>query len=309
MALVTHAVVLNYRTPEGTIRAVKALQACLPPPAAVIVVDNASGDDSLARFARELPGVVVEVAASNGGFSAGCNLGIRRALDDGAARVLLVNSDVVISSDAIAILEAALESDATLGIAGPMVLMADGTRVESIGIDYAPASGRMRHRGFGMQRSAVPRFARADVTGVSGCTMLVRREVFDRVGLLTEEFFFGFEDLDFCLRARGSGYRVACIGDATVRHDGHATIGRSSSRRIYFGTRNHLLLAQRTDQAVSGRRVTIGTAILRFARTTSIAGLNLAHVLATPDVDTFDGLRAWARGIRDYAKGRYGRGE
>src|SRR5262245_15083079 len=96
----TAAVVLNYRTAEQTIRAVRSLQgsgAGLD----VVVVDNASNDGSAERFRAELTDVAVIVAPTNGGFSAGCNLGIQAALDRGADAVLLLNSDAVATAGAI----------------------------------------------------------------------------------------------------------------------------------------------------------------------------------------------------------------
>ena len=85
--------------------------------------------------------------------------------------------------------------------------------------------------------------------GVSGCLMLVRREVFTAIGLLDEDYFFGFEDLDFCLRARASGFATILARNSAVLHEGGKSMGAESPRRLYFGARNQLLLARRTDRA------------------------------------------------------------
>lgn len=124
--------------------------------------------------------------------------------------------------------------------------------------------------------------------------MLVRREVFDAVGLLAEEFFFGFEDLDFCLRASAAGFRTACVHGAVVRHEGQASIGRASSTRAYYAVRNHLLVASRSARGG------------RWLRTTSVLALNVAHVLFTSGLPRIAGLVAVARGARDHFRGRYG---
>jgi GT2 family glycosyltransferase len=128
--------------------------------------------------------------------------------------------------------------------------------------------------------------------------MLVKRDVFERIGLLTEEYFFGFEDLDFCLRARADRFQTACIGTATVRHYGNLSIGRASERRIYFATRNHLLLAHRCARLQSRSA--------RWLQTAAILGFNLAHVLFTADVPRSKGLPGFMRGVRDHFAGRYG---
>src|SRR5688572_24862549 len=93
----TTAVVLNYRTPQATVNAVRSLKSSGFPASAIIVVDNASADGSAAVLVRELPDSRLMVAAANEGFSAGCNVGIREALRLGAERILLLNSDVILS--------------------------------------------------------------------------------------------------------------------------------------------------------------------------------------------------------------------
>jgi GT2 family glycosyltransferase len=298
----TVAVFLNYRTPNHTVRAVRSLAASHTRVADMIVVDNGSGDGSPEQLAASLPGIRLIEMPINGGFSAGCNAGIREALALKAAKVLLLNSDVVVTPDAIARLGTAIDDDPGLGIAGPIVV--SHTRpatIESLGIRYSRGTGRMRHAGYGERLSGSTPFERRDVDAVSGCAMLIRREVFERIGLFAEEYFFGFEDLDFCLRARAAGFRSACIGGATVQHDAHLSIGEASGRRIYFGTRNHLLLAQRfgTSQSPPGR----------WLQTASVLGLNLAHVLLTSRVPRMAGLRAFAEGAWDHFRGRYGSSE
>jgi GT2 family glycosyltransferase len=156
----------------------------------------------------------------------------------------------------------------------------------------------MRHDGFGARVETLTPFERRDVDGVNGCAMLIAREVFERIGLFTEEYFFGFEDLDFCLRARQAGLRTACVGGAVVLHEGSASIGRASPRRLYFATRNHLLLARRSGPPRSPAG--------RWLQTTSILGLNLMSVLLTSDVPRLQGLSAFVRGARDHFAGRHG---
>ena len=296
----TVAVFLNYRTPRDTIRAVRSLQESESKPAAIVVVDNASGDGSRELIESSLRDIQLIVAERNGGFSDGCNIGIRAALARGARRVLLLNSDTLVPPDMLGILERALDADPRVGIVGPVIVaMNDPGQVQSMGIAYIESTGRMRHHGYGTRRSpaaAVPR----DVDGVSGCAMLIRRELIERIGLLTEDYFFGFEDLDFCLRARAAGFRTACIDAATVLHEGSVSMGRQSGERIYFATRNHLLLARR----FGGHR----SALSRWFQVGAIMALNLAYALKASDVPRRAGLAAFVAGVRDYFGGRSGAG-
>ena len=295
----TIAVVLNYRTADDTIRSVQSLQSGTSSPSLVIVVDNASGDGSPARIAASLPAVRLIEEKSNVGFSAGCNTGIREALRLGAARVLLLNADAVVSATALAAMEHVVDEDSAIGIVGPIVLsMSRPQLVESSGIRYSPGTGRMWNAGFGRALPPTPQPSRIGTDAVTACAMLVRRDVFDRVGLFDDDYFFGFEDLDFCLRAAEAGFHTVVAGEAIVEHKGHASIGRTSRRRVYFATRNHLLVAHR--RALRKRSLT------GWVQTGTILCLNLVHTLFSSEVSGLDGFRAFVRGARDYFAGRFG---
>ena len=289
------SVVLNYGTPATTISAVQSIQAYASA-GDIIVVDNASRDDSVERLRAELQNVTVLVSPTNVGFSAGYNLGIREAVGRGAERVLMLNSDAVLTGDTIDLLDLALAGD--VAIAGPLVVGRNPSgRIESAGVDYEVSTGRMCHRLHGVSSSNAVVPDRADVDAVSGCAVLVRREVFETVGLLAEEFFYGFEDIEFCLRARSAGFRTVCIGRAVVEHEGAASIGQSSPRRLYFGVRNHLLLATRVGPQAWP---------IRIARAANIVGLNVAHALVRSGTPIGPGLAAIGSGFRDHLKGMYG---
>ena len=216
------AVLLNYRTAEQTAMAAEMLLRSNTPPAPLIVVDNGDGVACGAALAALGRRVTMRATGANLGFSGGCNHGIREALAAGADAVLLVNSDVIVPPDCVSLLMAALREQATPGIVAPVVCSRVWPdRVLSAGIDYDIATGRMRHR--------LERAEGATVTAVSGCAMLVHRAVFDRIGLLPEEYFFSFEDIAFCQRARAAGFDIGLAPRATVYHEGS---GRWGTTRV-----------------------------------------------------------------------------
>jgi GT2 family glycosyltransferase len=293
----TVAVILNFRTAGAAIEAVRSLQRSTTPVSSILVVDNGSGDGSPQRIAS-VPGIEVIEEPENRGFSAGCNVGIRRALERGAERVLVLNADVVVAPDSHGEMERVLDSDGNIGIIGPIVVSKGRPGiVESYGIGYSPRTGRMRNLDFGKTLSSTDRAERRVVDAVSGCTMLIKRDVFERAGLFNEDYFFGFEDIDLCLRARAVGFLSAVSGRTVVEHEGQASIGRQSDRRIYFATRNHLLLGRRSNPA--------RTPPLRWLQTATILGLNLGYVLFSSETPRIAGLRAFARGARDHFAGRF----
>jgi GT2 family glycosyltransferase len=230
-------------------------------------------------------------------------VGIRAALDRGADDVLLVNADVFVPPDCVEQLQRALGVGGT-GIVGPLVLSrAFPDLIGSAGIDYNQRTGRMKHRAFGARaaHAGSPPFhdvADGSRDAVSGCAMLISRAVFERVGLFDERYFFSFEEIDLCLRARAAGFDTRLVASATVYHEGGRSIGPGSPRRFYFAARNHLLLAS----TLGGGR----SAWVRAVLGVSIAGLNLAHAVRGRGGTLPARLVATARGIRDHVRGRYG---
>src|SRR4029453_7424072 len=226
------AVILNYRTPDQTYLAARSLQSSIARPGEILIVDNHSEDGSAASLRHSLTNVRVIESPHNVGFAGGCNIGIRAALESGARFILLVNSDVVVAPDAVGALLRAIEQHVNIGIAAPVLLSRDEPdHVSSAGISFSLRTGRMRHRAAGRRLSALGPAEVRTVDAVSGCVMLVRREVFAAIGLLDEAYFFSFEDIDFCLRARDRGFETACVQDARAYHEGSGSLGRRAGKR------------------------------------------------------------------------------
>ncbi len=280
------AVIPHFETLDETRRCLASLRRSQRPVDSLIVVDNGSRDGS-AR-ALEAEAIVLVRAGSNLGFSGGCNLGIVRALEDGAERLLILNSDAEVDTDTIERLEAALVGD--VAIVGPAVLdMTPAARVESLGIYFSRRWGRMRNLRSGAREPHL-------VDAVVGCCMLVEREVFERAGLFDERFFYGFEDLELCLRAARHGFATAVVPSATVRHQLARTIGLRSPDRLYYAARNHLLASSMLPLP----------AVQSVARDGAIVAMNLAHALLTSPAPLVPGVRAVLSGIADHVRGRYG---
>ena len=225
---------LNYGTPDETLLTVKSLLASRRRLDEILVVDNSADGECRDRVAGLDASVTCLVNGRNLGFSGGMNAGIREVLARGAAAVLLVNSDVIVPPDCAGILERHLHYPGT-GIVGPVLRSRSDPRlVTSLGMKYSTVTGRMRHVGAGGSRVLSYEGMSPPVDAVSGCVMLVKRAVFERIGLLAEDYFFSFEDLDFCLKAREAGYHTKLAGDATAYHEGSRSIGAGSSRRLYL---------------------------------------------------------------------------
>lgn len=282
------AVIVCHRAPGRAVEAVRALAGSARPVDDVVVVDNGGADaDALAAAL----GAAARVVATprNLGFAGGANAGLRAALDAGADAVLLLNDDARLTPAALERLEAALAADG-VGLAGPALLAASPPHaVESAGLSLDRRTGRLREVGRGLRHADVAGPPR-EVDGLSGCALLVRREALEATGGLDEGYFFYFEDLDLCLRARAAGWRAVVVPAAVAHHEGGATIGRRSARRLYHAVRGHLRLGGTLG----------GGPVLRAGRQAAILGWNLAHALRRQP----GGLPAVLRGALDHARGR-----
>ncbi len=221
MSAATAAVVVTWEGGATTERCVDSLLGQEAPPAAVLVVDNASGAperERLRRMAETRPAVRLLVLDENRQFAGGLNAGARAAFAAGATRVLLLNNDTVLAPDALGRLSAALEATPGAGIAGPRVMdLRHPDRVLSAGERHSlpllcvPRT-LLRYRG--------PVDRPYPVSGIMGCALLVTRACYEAVGGLCEEIAVYYEDVDFCLAARARGFGALLEPRAVVYHDG-----------------------------------------------------------------------------------------
>ena len=201
----------------------------------IVFVDNASRDGSLEAVERAFPSLSFVRNQSNLGFGEGANRGARAALDAGARAVFFVNNDLRVEAGSVQLLLEALSSESSLGVVGPRVLLDDGS-----GRLWC-AGGRLDHRQnlstlLGHRQKDAASFQRSfDVDYVAGCAMLVRRELFEAIGLLRADYFAYMEDVEFCLRARRAGFAVRTIGQALAWHaPSSATGGGYNPRRKFM---------------------------------------------------------------------------
>jgi GT2 family glycosyltransferase len=182
-------------------------------PHEIVVVDNASADDSVAA-AQKIPGVRVIEMGRNAGFSAANNAGIRASRGD---LLLLLNSDTLVPPGAIDALVARLIATPSAGIVGPRLIDADGNPELSFGKMISPWN-ELRQKRRGAEWIARETAREQFVDWVSGACLLVSREDAERAGLLDERFFLYTEDVDFCHSVRDLGRKVLFTPEVTITH-------------------------------------------------------------------------------------------
>jgi GT2 family glycosyltransferase len=194
------------------------------PPHDVVVVDNASQDDTAGMLARDWPSVTLLRQDANLGFAAANNRGIRATRGE---RLLLLNPDAAVTPHAVEELMTALDRDPTVGIAGPRIVDPDGRAELSFGPHISPwaeAGQKLRlralERGWPVVGQWVERRTQRPQhpDWVSGACWLARRTVLETAGLFDERFFLYTEDVDLCARVRSAGHRIAFVPSSVVRH-------------------------------------------------------------------------------------------
>lgn len=191
----------------------------------VFVVENGSGED-LAHLEEKFPQVKFIYSEKNLGFAGGNNLAIKKAKGD---FVCLVNPDVIFDHDALYQLERQMKKHPEVGIGGVSLKNLDGTQQACVWrfpqptdqillllkVPHAfPSIGPIRRwlmKDFDYTKSA-------DVDQVMGAMFCIRREVFDKIGLLDDGFFMWYEEVDFCKRASMAGWKIRYFANIPVRH-------------------------------------------------------------------------------------------
>jgi GT2 family glycosyltransferase len=221
-------VIPTFNTASMTLRCCRAVLASMPDRTEIIVVDDGSSDGTAELLAREVQSVRVERMESNRGFAPAANRGVAAAHGH---IIVLLNSDAIVEDDSLRTLLAAFDSDTTLGVAGARLMNEDGTpqwsggRTPTLSWMIGVVSGAGRFARF-LRRPSTQ--TSADVDWVSGAAMAFRREVWEAAGPLDERFRFYCQDIEFCLRARKSGWCVRVIESAPVVHAIGGTVARDS---------------------------------------------------------------------------------
>lgn len=198
--------------------------------------------------------IVIDNTNKNLGFSGGNNQGIKQALARNADAVLLLNDDTKVDPHAIRHLANALFSKSNIGMAVPKIYFYPGFeyhkgryRKPQLGKVLWYAGGKIDwnncigiHRGVD-EVDHGQYDAMEDVRFATGCCLLIKREVFEKIGFLDERYFLYLEDLDFNVRAKKAGYQIIYEPKAVVWHKNAQSSGSGSALHDYFFTRNRLL--------------------------------------------------------------------
>lgn len=238
-------IVLNWNTPGDTLECLESLRQLRYEHCTVVVVDNGSTDGSERQIRAAYPELPFLQTGKNLGYAGGNNAGIRYALEQGAEFVWLLNSDTAVAPDSLDRLVQSLRDEA-VGIAGSVLLH---YRDRDTGKRLDPSNkvqfngGRIFWRR-GETHSYSVLGERVDTSRdipteyVHGASMLVRRAVFEQIGLIPDFYFLNYEESDFCVQAAKKGWRMVVNPRAIVWHKVGASMGQLSLTYFYYMHRN-----------------------------------------------------------------------
>lgn len=220
-------ILLSWNHQEETQPCLDSLFQATDVPARLLIVDNGS-EPPVRRFLAAVKprGMITEVRLlqneRNEGFSRGMNRGIRAST---APYVCLLNNDVRVTRGWLRQMLAVADAHPTIGVVNP---------------DHTTADGEQATLEVRADRLAAQRGRYTELGMCNGFCMLVKRDVLDRIGLLSEEVErIFFEDEDFCMRAKVAGYQCVFAHAAFVRHTEHRTVGRMREREALFERNRH----------------------------------------------------------------------
>jgi GT2 family glycosyltransferase len=211
----------------------------------VVIADNGSTDQSIAYITQHFPHIPLIRFDKNYGFTGGYN----RAIAQIATQyTVLLNSDVEVHSGWLQPLIAHMDMNPDTAACTPKLL----SQEHPAQFEYAGAAGGFIDiLGYPFCRGRILDHIETDdnqydttcnVFWASGACMVVRTEVYKRLGGLDDDFFAHMEEIDLCWRMQNAGYRVQCVSAATVYHVGGGTLPNNNPRKLFYNYRNNLLM-------------------------------------------------------------------
>jgi len=229
-------IILNWNGKEDTIECLESLKHITYLNHEILLVDNGSTDGSVEYFRERYPGMEIIENGVNLGFAEGNNVGIRRAMDEGADYVLMLNNDTVVDPVFLEKLLKVAESEKTIGVVGPKVYYYDiKNKIQSAGVKLCWNKGKGNmSRWNKIDNGQFDEIVEVDY--VSGCGLLAKSGVFKKIGYLNSEYFAYWEETDWCVRAHKAGYKVLYVPKAKIWHK-----GLSTSKKIHGFTEYHIV--------------------------------------------------------------------
>jgi GT2 family glycosyltransferase len=248
----------------------------------VVVIDNASTDDSVEFLRERYPAVKIVLLTKNYGFAKGYNEGLKQVNSD---YYVLLNSDVEVEPGWVEPVISLMESDKSIGACQPKLRQYQHREL----FEYAGAAGGwLDYLGYPFARGRVFDHCEKDegqyddaapVFWASGAAMFVQAELYHRLGGFDEFFFAHQEEIDLCWRMQLAGYQVYVCPQSVVYHVGGGTLPKGNSRKVFLNFRNNLVMM--------AKNLPVGQAIVKIAYRFWLDAISAFKSLAAGEVTYF----------------------
>ncbi len=236
-------ITINYNQLELTCALLESLRKVTYPAIEVIVVDNASTDDPSARINSKYPEVKLIVSKENLGFAGGNNLGIKASKGE---FLMFLNNDTEVDPGFVEPLVSFFQKHHKAGAASSKILYYNsGETIQYAGSSSLdPLTGRSKRIGWmEKDRGQYDQIRETDL--IHGAAMMVPKKVIEEVGMMPEFFFLYYEEVDWCESIKKAGYKIYFVPGSRVYHKESMSIGKASTLKTYYLTRNRLLYMRR----------------------------------------------------------------
>lgn len=247
-----YIILVNYNGYKDTIECVESLKRINYSNYKIIIVDNASTNNSLNYLNKELKDCVIINSKNNLGFAGGNNLGIEYALKNGADYVMLLNNDTLVDPKFLDNMVNLSIEDDKIGIVGCKIMYYPQKDIIWYGggfINWFKFIGE--HYGIKeIDKGQCDK--QKEIDFMTGCCMLIKKEVFEKTGLLSDEYFMYYEDVDFCIKVKDAGYKIWYDPTAVIYHKvGLSGGGEESEFSIKWITRNKMFFMKKYKNKVN----------------------------------------------------------
>lgn len=306
-------IILNWNGKEDTLACLASLEKQDTQNFEVLLVDNGSRDDSVEAFSKHYPHHTLILTHANLGYAGGNNLGIDHALKRGADLVLLLNNDTEMDKDFISNLLRSTDEKPEGGIFGPKVVRHSARdTLDHMGGFWSSEIGEYKPFLFNKPERDFQEMQELDY--ISGCSILIRREVIEKIGKLDPRFFLLWEESDFCARAKNAGFSIWATPRATLFHKVSASFEGKAMMQYYWWRNRLLWMRKNLDKSEYKkvfRRVVLKE-IIKYHRHSLLKKLGLVYLkIMNPKKITEKRLlklkryQAGCKGIHDYYQRRF----
>jgi len=235
-------VLINYLQDDLTLDCIKSIKNSNYDNTEIILINQISTKDSENKFKSEFPELTFISTERNIGFASACNLGIRKALEGKAEIICLLNNDTIVLPDTFLNLMRGFSLSGDVGIVGPKIMYYDKKDKVWFGGGklLLNKGAKTVHLDMNQLESESNNNIK-EVDFITGCALMFKREVLEKVGLLDERYFAYFEEVDFCYRVKKAGYKILYIPQSRLYHKVSSTTKKYFSGLInYYKFRNRL---------------------------------------------------------------------